>query len=154
MRRIHVNLQPGCKLYLWAMDNRDRLRDHGLRVTGTRLAVLQLLQDSDKALAQTDVERALPDQADRVTLFRVLQAFEEAGLAHKVMDAHGVARYASCAATCSSGHHHDVHAHFRCSDCGDVYCLENVELPKVKVPKGFKLKESHLELEGSCKACA
>jgi Fur family transcriptional regulator, ferric uptake regulator len=150
----NTNVQPGCIIYLWAMDNRDRLREHGLRVTDTRLAILELLQHSGKALAQADVERALPDQADRVTLFRVLQAFEEAGLAHKVMDAHGVARYASCASTCSSGHHHDVHAHFRCSDCGDVYCLENVELPKVKVPKGFKLKESHLELEGSCKACA
>lgn len=136
------------------MDLKEKLRAHGLRITDTRLAVLQLLIESGKALAQTDVERALPDQADRVTLFRVLQAFEEAGLAHKVMDAHGVGRYASCAPTCSSGHHHDVHAHFRCSDCGDVYCLENVELPKVKVPKGFKLKESHLELEGSCKACA
>jgi len=136
------------------MDNEHRLRDHGLRVTSTRLAVLDLLQHSVKALSQGDVERALPDQADRVTLFRVLQNFEEAGLAHRVMDAHGVARYASCDSTCSSGHHHDVHAHFRCTDCGDVYCLEAVPLPQVKVPKGFKLKESHLELEGSCKACA
>ena len=136
------------------MDSRERLRAHHLRVTDTRVAVLDLLHGSEKALSQGDVERALPDQADRVTLFRVLQAFEEAGLAHRVMDAHGVARYASCAATCSSGHHHDVHAHFRCTDCGGIYCLEAVPLPHVKVPKGFRLKDSHLELEGSCKACA
>ena len=136
------------------MDSRERLRAHHLRVTDTRVAVLDLLHGSDKALSQGDVERALPDQADRVTLFRVLQAFEEAGLAHRVMDTQGVARYASCAATCSSGHHHDVHAHFRCTDCGGIYCLEAVPLPQVKVPKGFRLKDSHLELEGSCKACA
>jgi len=136
------------------MTNEERLRIHGLRVTDTRLAVLNVLQGSNKALSQGDVERSIPEQADRVTLFRVLQAFEGAGLAHRIMDAHGVARYATCAPTCSSGHHHDLHAHFRCTACGDVYCLESVELPSVKVPKGFRLKERHLELEGSCKACA
>ncbi len=136
------------------MDPKDKLRAHGLRITDTRLAILDLLQKSGKALAQADVERAMPDQADRVTLFRVLQAFEEAGLAHRVLDSYGVARYAACTPSCSSDHHQDVHAHFRCTDCGDVYCLESVELPKVKVPKGFKLKDSHLDLEGSCKACA
>ena len=118
------------------------------------MAVLDLLQSSNKALSQSDVERALPAQADRVTLFRVLQAFEEAGLAHRVLDTYGVARYATCTTSCSSGQHHDVHAHFHCVDCGAVYCLETVPLPDVKVPKGFTLKDSHLELEGSCRACA
>ncbi|MBX2979046.1 MAG: transcriptional repressor [Flavobacteriales bacterium] len=136
------------------MDNKALLHKHGLRITDTRLAVLSLLQNSSKALSQSDVERSLPQQADRVTLFRVLQAFEDAGLAHKVMDAHGVARYASCAPTCSTEQHQDSHAHFHCTQCGDVYCLEDVELPKVKVPKGFKQQESHLEVEGRCAACA
>lgn len=135
------------------MDNKALLRQHGLRITDTRLAILSLLQKSSKALSQADVERSLPEMADRVTLFRVLQAFEEAGLAHKVMDSHGVARYATCAPSCTSGHHHDSHAHFHCTACGDVYCLEDVELPKVKMPKGFKQKESHLEVEGSCPSC-
>jgi Fur family ferric uptake transcriptional regulator len=160
-------VQPGCKYglfvpfvqhsginYLCTMTNEERLRNHGLRVTDTRMAVLDLLQRSSKALSQADVERALPEQADRVTLFRVLQAFEENGLAHRVQDTKGVARYASCAPGCSTHKHHDVHAHFRCTDCGDVYCLESVTLPKVSIPKGFTLKESHLQLEGSCKACA
>ncbi len=137
-----------------SMNSQDRLRDHGLRVTGTRIAVLELLRASDQALSQADVERALPDQADRVTLFRVLQAFEEAGLAHRVLDAKGVARYASCAPSCSSGHHHDVHPHFRCTECGGVYCLESMSLPAVRLPKGFKLTNSHLDLQGSCKTCA
>ena len=81
--RLHV--QPGCKYglfvpfvqhsginYLCTMTNEERLRNHGLRVTDTRMAVLDLLQRSSKALSQADVERALPEQADRVTLFRVL----------------------------------------------------------------------------------
>ncbi len=135
------------------MDTSSLLREHGLRVTDARVAVLELLQGSTRALAQHDVEAALPGTADRVTLFRVLQAFEEVGLAHKVMDASGVACYAACKAGCDTHRHKDTHAHFRCSECGAVFCLEHVELPKVKLPAGFKLRESHLELEGMCKGC-
>jgi Fur family ferric uptake transcriptional regulator len=136
------------------MDVDSLLRHHGLRVTGTRRAVLRLLQGSPRALSQHDVETALPGIADRVTLFRVLQAFEEAGLAHRVMDAQGVACYAACADGCDTHHHSDAHAHFHCGACGAVYCLDDVVLPKVKVPKGFKVKESHLAVEGRCAGCA
>jgi Fur family ferric uptake transcriptional regulator len=135
------------------MSNEQLLRSRGLRVTNTRKAVLLLLQRSGKALSQADVERSLPDLADRVTLFRVLQAFEDSGLAHRVQDAHGVSRFAVCADACTGGHHHDVHAHFRCITCGDVYCLAPVALPKVSVPKGFTLRDSQLLLEGTCSAC-
>lgn len=147
-------MQVGCMNYFCPMSNEQLLRSRGLRVTNTRKAVLQLLQGSGKALSQADVERSLPELADRVTLFRVLQAFEDSGLAHRVQDAHGVSRFAVCADTCSGGHHRDVHAHFRCLVCGDVYCLDPVGLPKVSIPKGFKLKESQLHLEGSCSACS
>ncbi|MCW5897903.1 MAG: transcriptional repressor [Flavobacteriales bacterium] len=136
------------------MDTASLLREHGLRVTDARLAVLELLQGSPRALAQHDVESALPGLADRVTLFRVLQAFEEAGLAHRVMDAEGVACYAACADGCDTHRHQDTHAHFRCVGCGAVYCLEQVTMPAVKLPKGFKLTGSHLDLEGRCKGCA
>lgn len=140
--------------YLCTMQLEQRLRSHGLRVTQPRLAVLELLLRSAHAMSQQDVEAALPGLADRVTLFRILQAFEDAGLAHRVMDPKGVARFASCASGCSEHKHTDAHAHFRCTDCGAIYCLDDVELPTVKVPKGFRLKESHLDLEGSCRHCA
>lgn len=146
-------MQQCGKTYLCGMPIEARLRDHGLRVTAARKAVLGLLMRSAHALAQHDVEEALPGLADRVTLFRILQAFEEAGLAHRVMDGQGVARYASCASSCDAHQHTDAHAHFRCTDCGAVYCMEEVALPKVSVPKGFKLKGSHLDLEGSCRHC-
>lgn len=135
------------------MTSRELIKRHGLRITNTRMAVLDLLRNSSRALAQQDVERSLPGIADRVTLYRVLQAFEEAGLAHKVLDGQGTACYAICAADCDAHRHSDAHAHFRCTMCGSVYCLDDVQLPKVSVPKGFKVKESHLELEGSCKEC-
>jgi Fur family ferric uptake transcriptional regulator len=131
----------------------EQLRSHGLRVTGIRKDVLELLQRSDRALSHADVERALPERADRVTLFRVLQSFEDAGLAHRVLDVQGVSRYATCTENCTAHEHHDMHAHFRCTGCAGVFCLDEVPMPEVKLPNGFRLVESHLELVGTCKSC-
>ncbi len=136
------------------MSVEEHLRSHGLRVTSIRKDVLDLLQRSDRALSQADVERALPDRADRVTLFRVLQSFEEAGLAHRVMDVQGTSHYASCSKECNAHAHHDVHAHFRCNRCSSVFCLERVTLPEVTVPTGFVVTSSRIELEGRCRGCA
>jgi Fur family ferric uptake transcriptional regulator len=100
------------------------------------------------------VERALPDLADRVTLFRVLHNFEEAGLVHRVIDPHGVSRYATCAPTCNAHDHHDMHAHFRCIQCDGLFCVTGIEQPKAVVPKGFTVQEVHIELVGRCAACS
>lgn len=132
----------------------ERLRSRGLRVTDIRRDVLHLLQESDRALSQADVERALPDLADRVTLFRVLHNFEEAGLVHRVIDPHGVSRYATCAPTCNAHDHHDMHAHFRCIQCDGLFCVTGIEQPKAVVPKGFTVQEVRIELVGRCAACS
>jgi len=92
--------------------------------------------------------------AGRVSLYRVLQVFEEAGLAHKVLDGQGTACHAICAVGCDTHRHSDTHAHFRCTTCGAIYCLNDVQLPKVGVPKGFRLKEIRMDVEGSCKECS
>jgi Fur family ferric uptake transcriptional regulator len=131
----------------------ERLRSKGLRVMEIRRDVLGLLQQSDRALSQADVERALPDLADRVTLFRVLHNFEEAGLVHRVIDPQGVSRYATCAPTCSAHDHHDLHAHFRCTACDGVFCVTGLEQPAAVVPKGFTVHEVHIELVGRCATC-
>ncbi len=136
------------------MDIPARLRSKGFRITSLRTELLGLLQQSDRALTQAEVEEQLTVEADRATVFRALNAFEEAGLVHRVLDGAGVSCFAACAGACSEGHHKDAHAHFHCRSCGSVFCLPTVEMPKVKVPRGFRMEHGHLELEGTCKACA
>lgn len=135
------------------MTDAELLRHHGLRVTSLRLELLRLLQASDHALTHQDLERSLRVEADRVSIFRSLNAFEEAGIVHRVLNVMGTSCFALCGSACGHGQHNDAHAHFRCDACGHVFCLELVELPVLPLPRGFKLKSSHLELEGTCKRC-
>lgn len=136
------------------MDIAAQLRSKGFRITALRTELLALLQQSDRALTQAEVEEQLVVDVDRATVFRALNAFEEAGLAHRVLDGSGTSCFAACAGECTDGHHKDIHAHFHCRTCGSVFCLPSVELPKVKVPRGFKMEQSQLELQGTCKACS
>ncbi|MBL7951509.1 MAG: transcriptional repressor [Flavobacteriales bacterium] len=135
------------------MSNEELLRHHGLRTTALRLDLLRLLQASDRALTHQEFEGGLKVEADRVSIFRSLNAFVEAGVAHRVLDGRGTSCFARCGTDCGHGHHNDTHAHFRCNTCGHVYCMDPIELPGVALPRGFKLAKSYLELDGTCKGC-
>ncbi|HOY28839.1 MAG TPA: transcriptional repressor [Flavobacteriales bacterium] len=136
------------------MDVPELLRSKGFRITALRTDLLGLLLRSDRALTQTEVEERLSVAVDRVTVFRALNAFEEAGIVHRVLDGAGTSCFAACASECEHGNHKDAHAHFHCRACGSVYCLPTVAMPTVKVPRGFKVEQGQLELQGTCKACA
>lgn len=130
------------------------LEESGFRKTEIRLKVLEYIQKLDKAVSQPELERKFNKLADRVTLYRILSAFEEKGIIHKIMDVHGVARYALCNHNhCSEHQHHDEHVHFNCIECGDVVCLDNVKLPEINLPKEYSLLKMSLNIEGTCNNC-
>jgi len=126
-------------------------RSLGVRATPARVAVLTLLDGAERALSHHDVEVALADAGfDRVTLYRVLDWMERAGLAHRTVDALRVFRY-SIAAT--NAPLHGTHAHFRCDDCGKVYCLEDIPVTSPALPAGFSGKAVELCVRGHCARC-
>ena len=131
----------------------DILKKHKLRVTDNRVALLSIFSKSDAALSSNDIEQQLPD-ADRVTLYRSLKSFQEKGIIHKAIDGTDTPRYAMCAEACSEHAHHDEHVHFRCADCDNTFCLNEVFVPKVTAPEGFQVKSSHMVVEGVCANCS
>src|SRR5471030_165521 len=119
--------------------NFEQLLDgHHLKKTGPRLRVLSLLSAKNVATSQPDLESVISD-VDRVTLYRILSAFEEKGIIHKVFDLNGTANYALCLSDCNEHDHHDEHLHFNCISCKNVYCLDDLDIPPVKLPAGFRL---------------
>lgn len=141
--------------YLCRMNHKDPisiLKNHNLRVTDCRIAVLQHFMKTDHALSQGDLE-ANYAEFDRVTLYRTLQNFLEKGILHRIPDDSGFASYGLCFETCTpEGHHHD-HLHFKCSDCGHIQCLEKTSVPKIKLPKQFQVDHIDLIIEGTCSNC-
>lgn len=129
------------------------LRENGLKVTPHRLRVLEEITQKEVAISQPDLEKIVGKEVDRVTLYRILSNFEEKGIVHKIFDLNGTATYAICSVECSEDHHHDQHVHFICSVCNSVYCLEEISLPKIRLPEKFTLHSIALNAVGLCDNC-
>jgi len=126
---------------------------NGLKKTGARLQVLDVLSHRNSATSQPYLENKIGKDIDRVTLYRILKTFEEKGIIHRVLDKQGTANYALCTSSCSENHHHDEHVHFNCNNCLRVYCLDDVKIPPLKIEKGFKIEDMNLIVSGICKDC-
>lgn len=136
-----------------ALNTVKLLNDNGLRKTDCRLDVLDYLLAQDHAVTHGQLELEFP-QFDRVTLYRTLSTFEDKGIIHDVKDGSGATKYAICRhGGCSHEGHEDEHVHFKCNKCGQVSCVDNVLIPEVPLPEGFRAKSQSFLIEGLCKNC-
>lgn len=135
------------------MDNLDILKKSGLSVTEGRKKILELFLDNESALAHADIERETESAFDRVTVYRTLQTFVDKGIIHQIPTTDNSVLYALCRHNCAQGHHHDNHVHFICNNCGKTTCLDEVTVPVVKLPKGFKPVQSAMVVTGICSDC-
>ena len=130
----------------------QQLRERGLKATPARIGVIRELGNAHLAWSHAEME-AIFSKMDRVTLYRILKDFEDAGLVHKIIDRQGLTRFALCNHACPTEHHIDDHVHFNCNVCHKMYCLDAVPAPVVKIPPGFESEGINLLIYGICKAC-
>jgi Fur family transcriptional regulator, ferric uptake regulator len=135
-----------------AVSNR-LLKTFRLRSTPSRQEILHLFLRKEYALSHGDIEKEINNDLDRVTVYRTLKTFLDRGLIHKVLDDEGALKYALCNEACTTAGHHHNHVHFKCIECGQTNCL-NVEIPAVKLPKGYKPTELNLLIQGICENCS
>lgn len=129
------------------------LKSFRLRSTPTRQEILHLFLKKDYALSHSDIEHEIPDDIDRVTVYRTLKTFTDRGLIHKVPDDGGTLKYALCTEACTATEHRHEHVHFKCTQCGQTNCLD-IDIPIVQLPEGYKLKEVNLLVQGTCQNCS
>lgn len=129
------------------------LKDHSLRHTQGRADIISVFLNKNVAISHSDIEAEMDSQYDRVTIYRTLKSFLEKGLIHKVLDNTGTMHYALCDDACSEVEHQHDHIHFKCNNCGETTCLENVHIPKVSLPNGFSYEESNYLITGTCDKC-
>jgi len=131
----------------------DLLATTGARQTRARREVLGALLAARQALSHHELERRLKHghDVDRVTLYRVLEWLTAKGLAHKLAGDDRVWRYSA------TGHAHvhgRSHAHFECSSCGKVICLDEARLPEIPLPAGYRRRAVEITVKGRCDGCA
>jgi Fur family transcriptional regulator, ferric uptake regulator len=130
------------------------LKRNQLSVTDSRRKILELFRHNNGALAHADIETKTGEHFDRVTIYRTLQTFVEKGIIHTIPTVDNSVLYALCKDQCTEGHHHDNHVHFICDDCGTAYCLENIAIPEVKLPAGFRQVQTDVLISGKCDKCS
>lgn len=128
------------------------LRHHELKATPQRIAVLKVFASKKKVLSLAEIAKTL-GEFDRITLYRTLNSFEENGLIHKIPDHSGNANYALCKHDSVHHTHDDNHVHFKCTSCNLTVCLEDIEIPTIRVPRKYKPEKFNFLIEGICEDC-
>lgn len=133
--------------------NSGQLKNAGLKVTGPRMKILQILENADQHhMSAEDVYKALLSSGDDValaTVYRVLTQFEAAGLLkrHHFEGGHSIFEI-------EQGEHHD---HLVCVECGRVeeFVDEVIEREQEAIAKkaGFEITDHRLTIYGSCQPC-
>ncbi|MEO8862663.1 MAG: Fur family transcriptional regulator [Ginsengibacter sp.] len=131
----------------------DILKQNRLSVTDSRTKILSFFLQHSGALSHADIEKNAQASFDRVTVYRTLQTFVEKGIIHLIPTTDNSIKYALCKNDCAPGHHHDNHVHFICDDCCKTICLDEVDIPEIKLPKGFKPQHSEMVVTGTCGQC-
>ncbi|MCY4420137.1 MAG: ferric iron uptake transcriptional regulator [Gammaproteobacteria bacterium] len=131
------------------MENQD-LRRAGLKVTFSRMKILELLESSEKRhMSAEDIYRALLDVGKEIglaTIYRVLTQFEAAGLVIRHHFESGQAVF-----ELERGSHHD---HLICVKCGKIveFVDESIEAKQEKIAEenGFEISDHSLIIYGVC----
>jgi len=130
---------------------RRLLSSAGLRRTGPRLAVLGVLLDAGKPVTHEQITAKLAETApNKVTIYRVLESFIEAGFVHKAFLRERTWHF-ELADRCTAS---QCHPHFTCTNCEATYCFTDAALPMAKSPRGFTILHQRVQIEGLCPNCS
>ncbi len=116
------------------------------------MAVLSVMTKTNQPLTHNEVmERLAESSFDRATIYRNLAALTEAGLLRRMDVGDHRWRYELTARSEPS----NAHAHFVCTDCGTVQCLEDLALEMQRI-SGIQRSAKHpveVQLRGLCTEC-
>jgi Fur family transcriptional regulator, ferric uptake regulator len=127
-----------------------RMKEKSLRVTTPRLAMLKVLAEAKGPLSAEEIHSSAGDGAlDLVTVYRGLEALDEAGIVQR----HPLERGRSLYALIAAGHHHH---HIICRRCGRIDRLPGCDTSRLESAarsSGFSDLTHIMEIYGICPTC-
>lgn len=138
----------------WANVAEASLREHGLKASAPRAAVLESIGRQKCVVSAQEIADDLKRRKRRVgiaTVYRTLEVLEELRLVQRLDVGGESARFEP---SLPDGHHHH---HFVCRGCGDAIPFEDPDLERAIEALGRRLKASVDEhdviLKGRCPDC-
>jgi Fur family peroxide stress response transcriptional regulator len=124
------------------------LARHGLRATRQRVAVFRMLAEQRGHPTAFEVHARLVRQHPNLsqkTVYEILDALVEAGIATRIAQAGGPTRYEIP---------REPHDHARCRVCGRLFDVRARPLRgRTGAPPGFRVEQIHVTIEGRCAGC-
>lgn len=107
---------------------RERVRAAGLRCTAARLTVLRHVTEAPGPQTHADVAAGLRSRGfDRATIYRNLIELTDAGILSRIELGDHVWRFELKRPGAHASPNED-HPHFLCTSCGEVSCLDDVNV--------------------------
>jgi Fe2+ or Zn2+ uptake regulation protein len=129
-----------------------QLQKNGYRLTGARIAIIETIQNSPRALTPVevfDLARKKYHALGLVSVYRTLEKLEELHLIQRVHQPQGCQAFIAA----SHGHEHLL----LCQNCGQVAFFEgddlDVLIQTISKKTGFVIHDHWLQLFGLCSAC-
>ena len=129
----------------------QKLKAKNIKPTPMRQLVLKMLLEEQNAMSLPEIEQKF-DKADRSTIYRTLQTFQEHYLVHAIEDGSGSLRYAVCEDDCTCEPHH-LHLHFLCMRCNRTFCLHNYPVQIPQLPETYQVTSANFVIKGICPDC-
>lgn len=135
------------------MDLSERiLKDHGFNCTKMQIATLNILRQAGHPVSRSDIVQSLKHMnPDKITIYRILERFCEKGIVHKAYTDKRAWEY-ELADKCTEL---QCHPHFKCTKCGMVICLHDMDVPLVKgLGPDFIFQRQKIMIEGIGPECS
>lgn len=137
------------------------LKAQGFRITRPRKLVLELLDEAPTALSAYEIKDALDaagEKVDTVSVYRILECFDEQGLIHRVLSSGKVKKCLldneSHCQLQQKEHCHHLLICQKCQGIEEVHCAGVDSLvQKLQTELSFKIEAHHLEFTGLCHRC-
>ena len=128
------------------------LEQHGIKLTANRILIAKIMSTLDYPISMKELETMLLTM-DKSSIFRPLSLFKSQHLVHQMEDGNDIGRYELCHSH-SEEEDEDIHVHFYCEHCHRTFCLNEIPVPQVNLPVGYRQTAVNYMIKGICPDCA
>ncbi|TVP75835.1 MAG: transcriptional repressor [Puniceicoccaceae bacterium] len=126
-----------------------RITEAGLRMTGARRQLIEILSESERPLSIEDLSQRSQGKFDLVTIYRNLEVFRELGIVEVILLENGKTLFEL------TGEHDHSH-HIVCRNCLKTeridFCMGG-ELERYASSRGYSNLSHTIEVFGECPDC-